>query len=79
MLFSRLSRWSILSVCVTLAACGGSSSTQPPPPAAVSVSVSPSNATVGAAGTQSLTATVTNATDGVPLTVEGGGSGESPC
>ena len=45
---SRLFKRSVLSACVALAGCGGSS-TQPPPPVSVSVSVTPSNATVGAA------------------------------
>ncbi|MGE3618108.1 MAG: choice-of-anchor Q domain-containing protein [Gemmatimonadales bacterium] len=68
-----------------LTACGSSPTSPPPPPppppAAVTVSISPTTATLGAAGTQTFTATVTNAgNSGVTWSASGGtivGTGSS--
>ncbi len=51
--------------------CGGGGDPVEPPPA-VSVSISPTNPTLGAGETQQFTATVTNSTQGVTWTATGG-------
>lgn len=69
----------LLLAALVAASCGDDGGTEPPPP--VSVSVSPATATVGAAGTQTLTASVANGTSGaVTWSATGGtvdGSGAS--
>ena len=64
-------RWTLAALLASLGACGGGS-TAPPPP--VSVSVTPNNSTIGAAGTQTLTATVTNASNTGLIWTSTGGS-----
>lgn len=72
-------RWFAGLAVAALAACGDSGTEPAPPP--VSVSVTPASATVGAAGQQTLTATVSNADNtSVTWTSTGGslsGSGSS--
>ena len=71
----------VLCALVFLAGCGGGSSTTtqqpPPPPQAISVTVTPPTADVGAGQTIPFMATVTGDTTGVTWSVNGTAGGNS--